>query len=84
MNNYEEDEDEIWEEEYPKKIASAGTYTSTATSGSAVADVFGQESDLGEIIKKRDKKKKICKSCDIDFPQKFYRCPICNSKLEEE
>jgi hypothetical protein len=82
MNNYEEeDEDEIWVQKYPKRIASTGTYTSTATSGQSVNDVFGDRSDFNEIFEKRDKKVMTCRICDIDFSSKFHTCPICGKRL---
>lgn len=65
MNDYEEDEEEIWKKPYPKQIATTGTYTSMATSGQAVGNVFGEsQPEFKEIFQKREKKmNRICDNC---------------------
>lgn len=69
---------------YPIDLQSTPTDTITTTSGQAIADVFGEESEFTDIVKERERPMlgKYCQKCKKWFSFWEKKCPDCNIDLE--
>ena len=65
-------------------IQSTTTDTTTTTSGQAIEDVFGEDSEFKDIVKEREKPLfgKYCPNCKKWVSSFSKKCPDCDTDLE--
>ncbi|GAF98991.1 unnamed protein product, partial [marine sediment metagenome] len=65
-------------------IQSTPTDTTTTTSGQAIEDVFGENSEFMDIVEEREKSflSKYCSRCEKWFSFWEKNCPECGNEFE--